>query len=166
MKCAYLSLGSNLGDKRAYIEAAIAQLEAHQDIAVSQVSSYYLTEPIDCEDQDWFLNAVLKIKTRLTPETLLATCLAIERNLFRKRRIRLDPRTLDIDILLYEQIERVDSNLTLPHPKMHQRAFVMVPLAEIEPHITIRNQTAQRLARSLHRQTTVRIASSSGIPAP
>lgn len=133
----YLGLGSNIGDKKKYIDEAIRFLKLHDGIGVSKVSSYYETEPVGYEDQDIFLNLVIEINTSLGPYDLLKYCNEIENKLKRKRLFRWGPRTIDLDILWYEDFVSDDEILTIPHPRMCQRAFVMVPLYEITQDLMI-----------------------------
>ncbi|MCC5911799.1 MAG: 2-amino-4-hydroxy-6-hydroxymethyldihydropteridine diphosphokinase [Clostridiaceae bacterium] len=137
MAKAYLGLGSNMGDKKKYLDDAMDFIEEHGGIKVNKVSSYYETEPVGYEEQDLFLNIVAEIDTTLEPYDLLAYCNTIEERLNRKRIIRWGPRTIDVDILLYENYTSVDDTLTIPHPRMLERNFVMVPLYEIADHIII-----------------------------
>src|SRR5690554_4522508 len=113
---AFLGLGSNLGKKRANLEKALEILGNHPQVNILKVSSFYETEPVGYLDQDWFLNIVVKIDTALTPWELLAVCQSIEEKLFRKREIRWGPRTIDVDILLYENFSSQSEALTVPHP--------------------------------------------------
>ena len=131
MRDVYLGLGSNLGDKRAHIVRAVELLG---EIAqVHQVSSLFKTEPVGNPDQDWFLNCAVEIETALDPRQLLAAALAIERKLKRIRKIKDGPRTIDIDILFYGCHVVDESGLAIPHPRLHQRLFVLAPLREICP---------------------------------
>jgi 2-amino-4-hydroxy-6-hydroxymethyldihydropteridine diphosphokinase len=128
----YLALGSNIGDRFVSLKEAIASIEASPNMKVVNTSSIYETDPVGYEDQDQFLNMVIQVRTDLCPFELLNTCLEIEKILGRKRDIRWGPRTMDLDILLYNQ-ENIDSEmLTIPHPRMHERAFVLIPLLEID----------------------------------
>ncbi|NLT96110.1 MAG: 2-amino-4-hydroxy-6-hydroxymethyldihydropteridine diphosphokinase [Clostridia bacterium] len=137
MAKAFLGLGSNLGDKRANLEEALKKLKNHPRIEILKVSSFYETEPVGFIEQDWFLNIAVKIDTSLTPLELLEFCQSIERDLLRKREIRWGPRTIDLDILLYENFTSQSEKLTIPHPRMKERAFVLVPLEEIEPDLVL-----------------------------
>lgn len=102
-------------------------------IEIVQVSSYYATPPVGVEEQPWFVNAVIQLRTRLTPEALLETLLEIEEAMGRVRRQHWGPRLIDLDLLLYDNIIMETPTLTLPHPEMHRRGFVLIPLAEIAP---------------------------------
>lgn len=149
---AYLALGSNLGDRRALLDGAVAALRAHHDIAVTAVSSYHETDPVGGPaGQQRYLNAAVAIRTALTPELLLAAALDIERRFGRQRGARNAPRTLDLDILLYGDVIRTTPDPIVPHPRLHERLFVLDPLAEIAPDVrhpqwlvTIRRLCAHR----------------------
>ncbi|MDP9263640.1 MAG: 2-amino-4-hydroxy-6-hydroxymethyldihydropteridine diphosphokinase [Acidobacteriota bacterium] len=130
-KTVYLGLGSNQGDRRAYLEAAITRLGELG--RVTALSSIYETEPVELTRQEWFLNCALALETELLPRQLLKRILAIEHALGRKRRRPKGPRTLDIDILLFGRAVVVLPGLKIPHSALHQRRFVLAPLAEIAP---------------------------------
>ena len=134
----YLGLGSNLGKKERTIRNAIESLRAQVDITA--VSSIYVTAPVGYADQPSFLNACVGGRTNLSPHELLAFVKGIEQSAGRTPNFRNGPRTLDIDILLYaqaggDQITLESGELTIPHPRMHERGFVLVPLAEIDPEL-------------------------------
>lgn len=133
----FLGLGSNLGDKEGTLQEAARLLDAVPGIQVLRSSSLYETDPVGYVDQDVFYNLVLEANTSLSPRMLLEETQRIERQLGRTRDIRWGPRTVDIDILLYgsEQVN-IDS-LHIPHPRMAERAFVLVPLAELAPEQSI-----------------------------
>jgi 2-amino-4-hydroxy-6-hydroxymethyldihydropteridine diphosphokinase len=128
---AYLSLGSNIGNRESYLGDAIARLRALGRVAA--VSSLYETEPVEFTDQPWFLNCVVLLETNATPAELLANLLAIEQEMGRVRTQKKGPRTIDIDVLLFGETVLDTPKLTVPHPAMHQRRFVLEPLAEIAP---------------------------------
>jgi len=130
---AFVALGSNLGDRAAYLRAARQGLAALPDTALIAASRIYETAPQDRLDQPAFLNQVVCLETALTSAQLLAECQQIERQSGRERLQRFAPRTLDVDILLFQDAQSDDPALTLPHPRLWQRAFVLVPLAEIWP---------------------------------
>ena len=135
----YLSLGSNLGETKTNLQTAMALLE--EQVHITRQSSYYETEPVGYEDQPWFLNMVLEGETKLSPFELLAFTQSIEGRMKRIKTMVNGPRNIDVDILLYDD-ENIQSNhLTIPHPRMQQRNFVMVPLYEIAPDLQI-NGTA------------------------
>jgi 2-amino-4-hydroxy-6-hydroxymethyldihydropteridine diphosphokinase len=126
----YLSLGSNLGDRAGNIRRAIEELGA-RGVRVTQVSSLYETEPLEVRDQPWFLNSAILAETELSPQQLLEVLLEIERGMGREKRVPKGPRTIDIDILLYGGTIVNEPGLEIPHPRMAERKFVLVPLAEI-----------------------------------
>lgn len=128
---AFLSLGSNLGDRGALLSAARAALDALPGTGIVARSRVYETAPQGLEDQPAFLNQVVVVETALAPLDLLHECQRIEQEHGRRRDVRFGPRTLDIDILLFQDVESDDPELTLPHPRMVRRAFVLVPLAEV-----------------------------------
>lgn len=130
MKDIYLSLGSNIGDRALNISRALEALPAH-GVRVVQQSSPYETEPVELREQEWFLNGVVEVETNLSPQRLMQALLAIERSMGRLRVTPKGPRIIDIDILLFgSQIVR-EPGLEIPHPRMAERRFVLVPFAEI-----------------------------------
>jgi 2-amino-4-hydroxy-6-hydroxymethyldihydropteridine diphosphokinase len=135
---AYISLGSNMDDRLTYLNSALDQLNNHEKINVVNVSSIYETDPIGFTEQNLFLNMVVCILTTLDPHELLVACLKIESNLGRKRELRWGPRTVDLDILLFN-IENIKTkDLIIPHPRMNERAFVLIPLLEIASDLSDR----------------------------
>ena len=130
----YLSLGSNVGDRAANLRAAIAAL-AGTGVRVRQVSSFYETEPVDFLEQPWFLNCVVEGETELEPLALLRALREIESRMGNKKLIAKGPRLIDMDILLYGQETISTPELQVPHPRMAERRFVLVPLAEIAPEL-------------------------------
>lgn len=132
-----ISLGSNLGNREYNIVMALNDLSAAGNINLRSVSSLYETEPVGFQNQPPFLNAAAEIDTRLGPLELLDTCLAVERQLGRTREVRWGPRIIDIDLLIYHQTEMYHDKLILPHPCLHERRFVLEPLAEILPDVLI-----------------------------
>ena len=137
MAISFLSLGSNLGDRLDHLSKAITALANQPKIKVLNVSSVYQTKPVGGPEQDDYLNAVVKIQTELSPIDLLAITQSIENNQGRVREVRWGPRTLDIDVLTYDDLIFADEKLTLPHPRISKRAFVLVPFFEIDPQATI-----------------------------
>ena len=127
----YLGLGSNIGDRKQQLLKAIDLIGNIKGIKVTKQSSIYETAPIGYTDQPNFLNLCLEIETELSPQQLLKHCLDIEQQLHRVREIRWGPRTLDIDILLYSDNIIETDNLSIPHPRMQERAFVLIPLNDI-----------------------------------
>jgi 2-amino-4-hydroxy-6-hydroxymethyldihydropteridine diphosphokinase len=133
---AYIALGSNLGDRREYLDRALQALRERPGIVVKQVSSYYETAPVGGPPgQGDFLNATAELQTELEPEELLRALLEIEQRLGRVRQARHGPRTIDLDLLLYDDLVRSEMDLIVPHPHMHERLFVLQPLAEIAPNL-------------------------------
>ena len=136
MSNAYIGLGSNLGDREAALEAALGRLRGRDDIEVAAVSAFRETEPVGGPPgQGLFLNAAAHLRTSLAPEALLDVLQAIEAVLGRVRRERWGPRAVDLDLLLYDGLVVETERLTVPHPLMHERRFVLEPLAEIAPDI-------------------------------
>ncbi|MBZ4644925.1 MAG: 2-amino-4-hydroxy-6-hydroxymethyldihydropteridine diphosphokinase [Petroclostridium sp.] len=132
---AYLGIGSNIGDRQSNLDAAVGMLRHTRGIEIRNVSSFYNTAPVGYTAQPDFLNGVVEIETILTPHELLKICQTIEDKLKRVRTIRWGPRTIDIDILLYDELIIQDENLIIPHPHMHQREFVLQPLNDIAPEV-------------------------------
>jgi 2-amino-4-hydroxy-6-hydroxymethyldihydropteridine diphosphokinase len=130
----YLSLGSNVGDRAKNLRAAIDHLP-HAGVAVKKVSSFYETEPVDLREQPWFLNCVVEAETHFEAATLLRALREIEVKMGSSKPVPKGPRLIDIDILLFGG-ETIDtSELQVPHPRLHLRKFVLVPLAEIAPNV-------------------------------
>jgi 2-amino-4-hydroxy-6-hydroxymethyldihydropteridine diphosphokinase len=134
---AYVALGSNLGDPAANVRAGFEALAMMRDTRLAAISSLYRNPPVGYADQPDFVNAVAKIETGLEPRALLDALLAIERRFGRVRDFPNAPRTLDLDIVLYASDTVDEPGLTIPHPRMHERAFVVVPLAEIAPDLVV-----------------------------
>ena len=148
---AYLGLGSNLGDKKGYLDNAVRALDEAKGCHVEKVSSYQVTKPYGGVEQDDFLNACLILKTLLTPEELLEKLHEIEQSAHRERIVHWGPRTLDLDILMYDDVVMETDELVIPHVEMHLRSFVLNPLREIAPnkrHPVI-GKTVSQLADSL-----------------
>ena len=155
---AYLGIGSNMGDKFNYLKECIEKIDALNDIEVTKKSSFYETLPIGYENQDKFINAVLEIKTSLEPMQLLYALQNIENRLHRKRQIRWGPRTIDIDILIYGDDIISTDELTIPHPRMTERQFVLLPLKEINNQIFINEVSIVDHITKLKEQGVKRIA--------
>lgn len=132
-KLAYLSLGSNVGHREVHLRDAIARLESAGHVV--KVSSFYETEPVEFTEQPWFLNCSVTLETTKMPKQLMAALLRIEREMGRRRVQKKGPRTIDIDILLFDNTVMNSAELTIPHPAMHERRFVLEPLAEIAPDL-------------------------------
>jgi 2-amino-4-hydroxy-6-hydroxymethyldihydropteridine diphosphokinase len=134
---AYVALGSNLGNPVATIEDAIEAMAALRGSLLKGISSLYRTAPIGLKRQPDFINAVVAIDTRLSAPELLDELFALEARFGRERSVKNAPRTLDLDLLLHGDLIQDNPLLTVPHPRMHERAFVLVPLAEIAPKLSI-----------------------------
>ncbi|WP_138756000.1 2-amino-4-hydroxy-6-hydroxymethyldihydropteridine diphosphokinase [Paenibacillus sinopodophylli] len=128
---AYIALGSNMGNREQLLLSAISLLDTHPDVRVSSVSGMYETDPVGYTEQPPFLNMVLAVQTTLSPLMLLRQLLQFEQQLGRVRQIRWGPRTIDLDLLLYDNVRMDQEELTLPHPRMMERAFVLVPLHDV-----------------------------------
>lgn len=150
---AWLSLGSNQGDRLRNLREAIARLQTER-VQVVRCASVYETEPVGYDTpQPLYLNTVVQVRTQLEPLALLEHVMAVEQAGGRARTHYGNPRTIDIDIVLYESVQMQSERLTIPHPRMHQRAFVLVPLLEIAPDLTLPDGT---LVRCLLEQAEVR----------
>ncbi len=162
MATAYIGLGANLGDRIATLRTATQRLEALG--RVTRVSSLYETEPVGYLEQPPFLNAVAALETALDPTALLRALLGIERELGRTRSFPDAPRTLDLDLLLDGDVMLGTSELTLPHPRLHERAFVLVPLAETAPELVHPGigQTVRELLNALPDQGDVQVVAPIG----
>jgi GTP cyclohydrolase IV len=160
----YLALGSNIGDRRGNLAAALQQLREIMDI--SSISSVYETEPVGYLNQPRFLNMACCGKTALSPQEFLIQAKAIERSLGRRPSFRNGPRPIDIDLLLYDDLRIEENELTIPHPRMQERAFVLVPLAEIAPDIVepVSQHTTQELLHGVLQDGVKKVADSLRIP--
>jgi len=148
---AYVGLGANLGEPPRQLKEALALLAAVEEVEVLKVSAFYLNPPLGPPGQPWYVNAVAKVRTRLAPEELWRVLRQVERALGRDRGERWGPRLIDLDLLLYNGEILTGPELVVPHPEMHCRAFVVVPLAEIAPqawHPVLQKNAAQ-LVREL-----------------
>ena len=130
----YIAAGSNLGDKEETLKEAIYIIDKRKDCVVTKVSNFYTTDPVGYEDQDQFVNCVFEINTLQTPSELMDTLLEVEKDFKRERIIRWGPRTLDLDIIFYDDIISYDEHILIPHPRAHERQFVMKPMCDINPY--------------------------------
>jgi 2-amino-4-hydroxy-6-hydroxymethyldihydropteridine diphosphokinase len=146
----HIGLGSNLGDREAMIRSAIDALGKLPDTRVEQASSLYETEPVGHTDQPWFLNAVARLDTELEPRQLLWNLQRIEKSLGRERRQTWGPRTIDLDLLFYGAEIIDDPGLRVPHPELLRRAFVLIPLVEIDPML-VHPETGETLVATVAR---------------
>lgn len=147
MKKVYISMGSNIGNKKENLDRAVEILK--EKLKITRISSYYETEPVGYKEQDWFINIVLEALTDISPHELLEFCQGIEKEMKRVKTIRFGPRIIDVDILLYEGFESDEEDLTIPHPRMKERAFVMHPLNEIAPELIIGGEPIGEIIKNL-----------------
>jgi 2-amino-4-hydroxy-6-hydroxymethyldihydropteridine diphosphokinase len=154
---AFIALGSNLGIRYDNITNAIKQLTSNADIRLVNFSSIYETDPVGYEDQDLFLNMVIEVTTDLDANELLDRCLKTELELGRKRETRWGPRTIDLDILLYNQENIETEKLIVPHPRMFERAFVLIPLIEVKPAFLWMEKPLNQMLAELPDKEGVRI---------
>jgi 2-amino-4-hydroxy-6-hydroxymethyldihydropteridine diphosphokinase len=133
MNIAYLSLGSNMGERIVMLQEAVRLLMEHKDVRVTRISSIYETAPVGYTDQAPFLNMVAELSSDLPANEILSICLETERSLGRIRDFKWGPRCIDLDILLYNDENMESENLIIPHPRMHERGFVLIPLVELVP---------------------------------
>lgn len=134
---AVVALGSNIGDKVANLDEAVRRLTADGSVRLLERSRDFATPPWGKTDQDWFVNGCMLVSTRLPPHDLLRRCLAVEEEMGRRRSEKWGPRIIDLDVLVYGDKEIADDVLTLPHPHLTKRAFVLAPLADIAPDLVI-----------------------------
>ncbi|QUW20712.1 2-amino-4-hydroxy-6-hydroxymethyldihydropteridine diphosphokinase [Sporosarcina sp. Marseille-Q4063] len=135
MNSAFISIGSNIGERLLHLKDAVRALHSHNEVSVLSMSSVYETAPVGYTDQADFLNIVIEVRTSIDAYNLLTVCQEIEHELGRVRTVRWGPRIVDLDILLYNNDNINAENLIVPHPRMHERAFVLIPLLEIAPEI-------------------------------
>ena len=151
----YVALGSNVGDRDDHLRAGIVAMH-EAGLRVKAASSVWETEPVGGAGPGWFLNMVVRVETDLSPEDALDTLLSIERACGRRRTRPNAPRELDLDLLLLGGLRRASPALTLPHPRMGERAFVLVPLAEIAPDLVLGERTVAEALAGLHDPHAVR----------
>ncbi len=151
MVTAYIALGSNIDEREVYLSDALNLLEGKEEITITKRSSVYETDPVGYTDQNEFLNMVVEVETFSSPYELLDVCQSIEEELGRKRVVKWGPRTIDLDILIYNDENIEAERLSIPHPHMHERAFVMVPLAEVNAQVRLSsiNRNAQEVLESM-----------------
>lgn len=159
-RAVYLSLGANLGNRAETLRAAVQRIAAKDGVTLCAVSSLYETAPWGKTDQPDFLNIAVSLKTMLLPEAVLALTQTVETELGRVRHERWGPRTIDIDILYIEGVERHTPALTLPHPYMTERAFVLVPMAEIAPDLVVKGRTVEQWRKTVDDKGVVCVAGS------
>lgn len=140
MNKAYLGLGTNMGDREGYLRQACEILQNHTQINILKISKVYETKAWGYTEQDDFFNICVEIETELSPGELLKVCHLIEEELNRVRVIRWGPRTIDVDILFFNNIISEDESLTLPHPRIKERAFVLIPLMDLNKELIINNK--------------------------
>jgi len=154
----FIGLGSNLGDKIGNIERALVMLGDIPGTKVNLVAPYYGTAPVGYTEQDWFVNTVAEIQTSLQPGRLLDEMLGVENIMGRERQIRWGPRVVDLDLLLYGHREICEPGLEVPHPRMLERAFVMVPLADLAPQMLFSGgRKAKDIAAKLREKQEIKL---------
>ena len=157
MHLAYIGFGSNIGERLTYIQNSLHSLSAVEGITLTTISSIYMTEPVGNVVQDDFLNGVVSLETSLSPHSLLHTLKDIEISIGRQHRTRWGPREIDMDILIYDDLCLQTPDLTIPHPEMHLRRFVLTPLAEIASNLShpVFNKSILSLLHSLNDNKSV-----------
>ncbi|MDX2257969.1 MAG: 2-amino-4-hydroxy-6-hydroxymethyldihydropteridine diphosphokinase [Hyphomicrobiaceae bacterium] len=148
---ALVALGSNIGDKAANVRQALALLTQEGDIRLLASSRIFKTPPWGKTDQDWFVNAAARVGTSLSPHQLLGRCLAIERAMGRERGEKWGPRVIDLDVLAHGPTRISDKDLTLPHPYITERAFVLAPLSDVAPEFVIKGRTVDQWLAAIDR---------------
>lgn len=156
----YLSIGSNVGDKKKNLDHAIGLLHDHDKIEVEKVSLFYKTEPQNYADQDWFVNAAVKIGTSLAPQDLLAVLKRLEKNLDKAgKSFRFGPRIIDLDIVYYDDLIFKTDRLQIPHPRLHERCFVLRPICDIGAHAIhpVLKLRSDELLKKIEKQETQKV---------
>ena len=150
---AYIGMGSNVGNKLLQCQKAISEILRIDRHRLLAQSSFYKTQPFGYTAQDWFVNGVIKIETDLEADELLRSLKEIESRLGRQKTVRWGPRVIDLDILFYDEEQIRSEELQIPHPRLHDRQFVLVPLAEIDPHLIhpVLKKTIQHLLNQLQK---------------
>jgi 2-amino-4-hydroxy-6-hydroxymethyldihydropteridine diphosphokinase len=154
---AFIGLGTNIGIREQNLQNAIALLNDDEHIFVKKLSSIYETDPIGYVEQEAFLNMVIKIETTYTPFELIDVTMEIEAKLGRERKVHWGPRTIDLDILLYNQENIESEQLIVPHPRMKERAFVIIPLLELVGDVMVDNHSLKGELGKLHDKEGVRL---------
>lgn len=158
MSRVFISLGSNIGNREGYLKVALSMLQRIPQTKLIQSSPLYETEPIGFKEQEWFLNLIAEIETDLSPQKLLKALQIVEDKLKRERNIPFGPRTIDLDILLYDKRIIDEPNLVIPHPRMHERVFVLVPFCNIAADTChpLLNCTVKELLNHLEKKDSIR----------
>ncbi len=146
----FIGVGSNLGRKEENVRRALDLLAGERGVSLTRVAPLYKTDPVGYQEQDWFVNTVAEIETILPPRELLEALMRIENGMGRRRAVRWGPRVIDLDILLYGKTTVSEPDLEIPHPRLQERAFVVVPLAQLQPDMALPGgRTAAELAAVL-----------------
>ena len=155
---AYIGMGSNLGNKLLRCQKAISEIRKIDRHRLLAQSSFYKTQPLGYTAQDWFVNGVIKIETELEAHELLQSLKDLESRLGRQESFRWGPRVIDLDILFYDEQQIQSEDLQIPHPRLHERRFVLIPLVEIDPHLThpVSKRTVQELLNHLREDQGVK----------
>jgi 2-amino-4-hydroxy-6-hydroxymethyldihydropteridine diphosphokinase len=157
---AIIALGSNIGDKVRHIADAVRAFTADGQVRLVKRSANYRTAPWGNTDQDWFVNACMSVATDLAPRELLARCQSVERQLGRERTVKWGPRVIDLDILVYRDLEWNEADLVLPHPHITARAFVLCPLLDVAPELMLKGRPVRAWLTDLPHGDVVALAPS------
>ncbi|MBF0467730.1 MAG: 2-amino-4-hydroxy-6-hydroxymethyldihydropteridine diphosphokinase [Desulfamplus sp.] len=166
----FVSIGSNMGDKYSNCIMGIKHINELHATRVVDTANFYKTEPVDYKDQDWFVNSALKLETELDPETLMASLKNIEQKLGQyEKTVRFGPRIIDLDIIFYQDMVVNTDKLTIPHPRMHKRCFVLKPLCDIAPEMIhpVLGSSTKKLLKNVendHEQDVVLFMQSKNLP--